>query len=103
MSDELVLTEAEGTITVPAATLSRIVARAAERVEGTRVRRPRRSVDVEVAGSGATVSVRLAARYGAVLPELADAVQREVAAAIEQMCGLEPRRVDVAIEELVEA
>lgn len=102
MSDQLVLTGPDGTISVPPATLSEIVARAAELVDGARVRRPRRSVDVDVDGSGATVSLRLTARYGLVLPELAEAVQREVATALERMCGLEIRQVDVAVEELVE-
>jgi hypothetical protein len=101
MSDQLVLTKPEGTIAVPAATLARIVVRAAERADGARVRRPRRGVDVDVSGGTATVTLRLAARYGTVLPELAETVQQEVAGALEQMCGLEIRTVDVAIEELV--
>jgi uncharacterized alkaline shock family protein YloU len=101
MSDELVLTEPEGTVTVPAATLARIVVRAAELAEGARVRRPRRSVDVEVAGGSATVTVKLAARYGAVLPELAEEVQRQVAGALARMCGVDVRSVEVVVEELV--
>jgi uncharacterized alkaline shock family protein YloU len=101
VSDQLVLGEAEGTISVPAATLARIVVRAAELADGARVRRPRRGVDVDVTGGSASVTLRLAARYGAVLPELAETVQQEVAGALEQMCGLEVRNVDVAIEELV--
>lgn len=103
MSDELVLTEREGTISVPAATLSQIVANAVGRVEGARVRRPRRSVEVDVTGSSATVSLRLIATYGDVLPELGEGVQREVATALAQMCGLEAQTVDVAIEELAES
>jgi uncharacterized alkaline shock family protein YloU len=102
MSDELVLTEREGTISVPAATLAQIVARAVGRVDGARIRRPRRNVDVDVAGSSATVSLKLVARYGVVLPELAEGVQREVAIALARMCGLDMRTVDVAIEELAE-
>ena len=35
------------------------------------------------------------------LPALAEAVQREVAEVLERMCGLEARRVDVSVEELV--
>jgi hypothetical protein len=101
MSDQLVINEPEGTVCVPAATLARIVVRAAERAEGARVRRPRRNVDVEVDGSSAIVTLRLAARYGAVLPQLAEEVQGKVATALEQMCGVEVRSVDVAIEELV--
>jgi uncharacterized alkaline shock family protein YloU len=102
MSDELVLTERDGTIVVPAATLARIVERATERVDGARLRRPRRSIDVELSGSSAAVSLRLAARYGTVLPELAEAVQRHVSGALEAMCGLEARNVNVLVEELVE-
>lgn len=102
MSDQLVVTEPEGTITVPAATLAGLVARAAELVDGARVRRPRRSVEVEVADGSATVSLQVAARYGVVLIELATEVQERVAGAVERMCGVEVRRVDVAVEELVE-
>jgi uncharacterized alkaline shock family protein YloU len=101
VSDEIVISDPEGTVCVPAATLARIVVRAAELVDGARVRRPRRGVDVDVAGDSATVSLSVAARYGAVLPEVAEEVQQQVAAALERMCGVEVRRIDVAIEELV--
>ena len=101
MSDQLVVREPEGTVCVPAATLARIVVRAAERADGARVRRPRRAVDVEVTGDSAAVTLRLAARYGTVLPLLAEEVQGHVARALEQMCGVDVRSVDLAIEELV--
>jgi uncharacterized alkaline shock family protein YloU len=101
MSEQLVLNEPAGTISVPAATLTGIVAQAAELVDGARVRRPRRGIDVDVNGSRANVTVRLAARYGAVLPQLGEGVQEQVAEALERMCGLRVRAVDVAIEELV--
>ena len=101
MSDQLVVREPEGTVCVPAATLARIVVRAAERADGARVRRPRRAVDVDVTGDSAAVTLRLAARYGTVLPQLAEEVQGHVARALEQMCGVDVRSVDLAIEELV--
>jgi uncharacterized alkaline shock family protein YloU len=101
MSEQLEITAPEGKVTVPAATLARIVVRAAELADGARVRRPRRGVDVEISGDHAAVTLRLAARYGAVLPQLAEDVQRHVADALGQMCGIEVRSVDVAIEELV--
>jgi uncharacterized alkaline shock family protein YloU len=101
VSDELVISEPEGTVCVPAATLARIVVRAAELVDGARVRKPRRGVEVDVSGDGATVALRVAARYGAVLPQVAEEVQLQVAAALERMCGVQVGRVDVAIEELV--
>ena len=101
MSDQLELVAAEGKVTVPAATLARIVVRAAELADGARVRRPRRGVDVEISDDHATVTLRLAARYGVVLPQVAEEVQRQVAEALGQMCGIEVRTVDVAIEELV--
>ena len=101
MTDQLVISEPEGTVFVPAGTLARIVVRAAERADGARVRRPRRNVDVELAEGSATVSVRLTARYGIVLPQLAEEIQGHVSDALEQMCGVEVKNVDVAIEELV--
>jgi uncharacterized alkaline shock family protein YloU len=101
MSEQLEITAPEGKVTVPAATLARIVVRAAELADGARVRRPRRGVDVEISGDHAAVTLRLAARYGAVLPQLAEDVQRHVAEALGQMCGIEVSAVDVAIEELV--
>ena len=101
MTDELVISEAEGTISVPAGTLANIVVRAAELVDGARVRRPRRGVDVELADGAATVTLRIAARYGSVLPQVAEEVQQQVAQALEQMCGVDVGTVDIAIEELV--
>jgi uncharacterized alkaline shock family protein YloU len=89
-----------GTITVPDSVLAQIVRRAAEQVEGARVRRPRRGLEVELEGGRATVSLELAARYGAVLPDLAQQVQERVADSLATMCGLDVQRVDLAIEEL---
>jgi uncharacterized alkaline shock family protein YloU len=102
MTDELVLREVEGTITIPAATLNRIVVAAVEAADGARVRRPRRGVAVEVNGASASVSLQLTVRFGTVLPELAETVQTNVARAVERLCGLEVRTVDIAVEELVE-
>jgi uncharacterized alkaline shock family protein YloU len=89
-----------GTIRIEADALAGLVVAAAELVDGARVRRPRRGLDVEVDGGRARVSVELAARYGTVLPELAAAVQRSVAAALTGSAGLTVESVDVAIEEL---
>jgi uncharacterized alkaline shock family protein YloU len=95
-----VVRSAEGTITVPDSVLAQIVRRAAERVDGARVRRPRRGLEVDLEGSRANVSLELAARYGAVLPGLANDVQEQVSEALTAMCGFDVQRVDVAIEEL---
>src|SRR5581483_6075860 len=56
--------------------LTRIVVRAVEAVDGARVRRPRRKVDVEIEDGRAKVDLELAVAYGRVLPEVARAVQR---------------------------
>jgi uncharacterized alkaline shock family protein YloU len=100
MSGNLVLEEPEGSISVTSAALARLVVRAAELVDGARVRRPRRGVSISVEDGRASVSLALRARYGAVLPELARAVQEQVAAALRQSCGVEVEAVDVAVEEL---
>ena len=83
-----------GTITVPNAVLAEIASRAAESVDGVRVRR-RRSVDLEAR----TVKLGLAARRGEPLSSVGERVQEQVAAAFRTMCGLD-LTVDVAIEEL---
>jgi uncharacterized alkaline shock family protein YloU len=90
----LVLESAGGTITVPEAVLLQTVRRAAETVDGVRVRR-RRSVDLDAR----TVRLELIAPSGRPLPPLAERVQAAVADAFETMFALDVR-VDVAIEEL---
>ena len=89
-----------GTIRIEADALAGLVVAAAELVDGARVRRPRRGLDVEDDGRSARVSMELAARYGTVLPELAEAVQRSVAAALTGSAGLTVESIDVVVEEL---
>ncbi len=78
MSDSHTITADGGSITLPPAVLEQVVIGSAEGVEGARVRRPRRGLDVEVEGGRARVSVELAVRYGLVLPDVAHEVQRRV-------------------------
>jgi uncharacterized alkaline shock family protein YloU len=90
----------DGTITVPADVLSEIVARSVGRVDGVRLRRRRRGVDVDVMDGHARVSVEVAVRFGLVLPVVARRVQEEIGASLRAMCGLEPEAIDVSVEEL---
>ena len=89
-----------GTITISPGAIAQVVVRAAEAADGARVRRPRRGLEVEVAEGHARVELELAARYGAVLPDVAREVQERVAGALEGMCGLVVDGVDVSVEEL---
>jgi uncharacterized alkaline shock family protein YloU len=98
--DGLVLDGPRGRIEVPGATLASLVVQAAEAVDGARVRRPRRGLDVELEAGRARVELELAAERGVVLPELARAVQSRVAEALRDMAGLDVAAVDVSIEEL---
>ena len=100
MTEPLVLRGPEGSITVAPSALMRLVVRAAESVDGVRVRRPRRSIEVAHADGGVSVSVEVAVSHGAVVPELARAVQERVGQAVGTACGLEVERVDLAIEEI---
>jgi len=90
----LVVSNENGTITVPGSVLVGIAVRAAEQVDGIKVRR-RRTVDVE----NRSVRLSVAARRGLPLLELARETQAEVIAAFEASCGIEPT-VDVSIGEL---
>ncbi|HKT45397.1 MAG TPA: Asp23/Gls24 family envelope stress response protein [Gaiellaceae bacterium] len=80
--------------------LTQIVVRAAEAVDGARVRRPRRKVAVAIEGGRARVELELAVAYGKVLPDVARGVQSEVADALARMCDVAVDAVDVSVEEL---
>ncbi len=96
----IVLDERFGAITVPSGTLTSLVVAAAERVDGARVRRRRRDVDIRVDGARVHVGLELSARYGIVLPELAREVQLSVSSALAEMCEVEVTAVDVTVEEV---
>ena len=100
MSDGYVLQEESGSIDVTAGALAQIVQRAVESVDGARVRRPRRGLDLRLDDGRARVELELAARYGTVLPDLARDVQERVADALSTMVDLDVEAVDVSIEEL---
>ena len=80
--------------------LTQIVVRAVEGVDGARVRRPRRKVDIAIDDGHARVDLELVIDYGKVLPDVARDVQREVADALTRMCDLTVDAVDVSVEEL---
>jgi uncharacterized alkaline shock family protein YloU len=100
LTEPLVFRGPNGSITVTAGALTRLVARAAQSIEGTRVRRPKRAVEVTHGDGRASVSLELSADYGVPLPELARSVQERVADAVASVSGLEVERVDVEIEEI---
>jgi uncharacterized alkaline shock family protein YloU len=88
------VTTENGTLTVPDAVLVGIAARAAESVDGVRVRR-RRTIDVD----GQVVRLAVAVRRGEPLVELGQRAQHEVAAALKTMCGIDAK-VEILIGEL---
>ena len=100
MTEPLVFQGPEGTITLTAAAVTELVASAARSVDGVRLRRPRRSVEVRHADGRASVSLELGAPHGEPLPELAHAVQERVGRALAQVTGLEIDGVDVEIAEI---
>jgi len=100
VTEPLVFEGPEGSITVTAAALTELVAVAARSVEGVRVRRPRRAVDVRHGDGRASVSLELVAPHRDSLAELAHAVQERVGRAFAAVSGLEIERVDVEIAEI---
>jgi hypothetical protein len=90
----VVLTNELGTVTVPEALLVGIAVRAAESVEGIKVRR-RRTVDTEAR----VVRLSVSAPRGEPLVELAARAQDAVVDALEAACGFETT-VDVTVGEL---
>ena len=78
--------------------VTHIVVRAAETVEGVKVKRPRRHLDVDLAAGDARVQLGLTVAYGHVLPEAARAVQSRVAEALGTMLAVRVRSVDIDIK-----
>jgi uncharacterized alkaline shock family protein YloU len=89
----LVFESGSGTISVPEGALLQIAVRAAERVNGVRVRR-KRAVDVDAG----IVRLEIGVHGNEPLLAAGEAVQHSVADAVAKMCGLDVT-VDVAIEE----
>jgi uncharacterized alkaline shock family protein YloU len=100
VTEPLVLSGQEGTITVAAVALDRVVVHAAESVQGARVRRPKRSVDVAHGPGLASVSFELAIEQGVPVPEVARTVQERVADAVAATSGLDVERVEVKFAEI---
>jgi uncharacterized alkaline shock family protein YloU len=96
----VLLREPAGSVTVSSGALSSLVVQAAESVDGVRVRRARRRLEVELADGHARVEVELALRFGVVLSEAARSVQERIADALRSMCGAEVDAVDVTVEEV---
>ncbi len=94
MTDSLVVAEPDGTVTISGAVLNQIVRRAAEDVDGVRVRR--RGIAVK----DSHVTVEVAVRYGEVLPAVGEDVQERIAETLRAMCGI-AAAVDVSIEEVL--
>ena len=100
MTEPLVFRGPEGSITLTAAALTELVAGAARSVDGVRLRRPRRAVEVRHGNGRAAVSLELGAAPAEPLPGLARAVQERVGEAVAQVTGVEVERVDVEIAEI---
>ena len=83
-----------------AAALTELVAGAARSVDGVRVRRPRRAVEVRHAERSRVGLPRAGRDAREPLPGLARAVQERVGEALAQVTGLEVERVDVEIAEI---
>jgi uncharacterized alkaline shock family protein YloU len=96
----LVFEQPGGTITVTTPVLAHLVTQAAEEVDGARVRRGRRRLELEVSEERARVRLELAVRYGVVMPELARRVQQRVAEALTTMCKVTVEAIDVSVEEV---
>jgi len=96
----ILVQESGGTVRLSEAALTEIVRGAVSSVEGARLRKGRRRLGVELAGAHARADLQLAVAYGRVVPEVARAVQQQVADALATMCEVEVEAVDILVEEL---
>ena len=97
------MVEGGGSVRVSEAALTEIVRRAVASVEGARLRKGRRRLEVELQDGRARAELRLIVVYGSFLPEVSAAVQERVADALAQMFDVEVDAVDVTVEELERA
>jgi uncharacterized alkaline shock family protein YloU len=88
-----------GSVRVSEAALAQLVDGAVSSVEGARLRK-RRRLSVELADGRARAELEISAAYGSVLPDVASAVQENVAGVFTGICGVEVDAVDVAVVEL---
>lgn len=89
-----------GSVAITDAALQQIVAQAVESVEGARLRKGRRRLELAVDRGHVRADLELGVAYGRVLPEVARAVQERVGDALATMCGFVVDAVDVSVEEL---
>lgn len=97
--DDLVIESAAGRVVVTGAALSGHAVRAAETVDGVRVKRPRRGLDIAVAEGPVHVEARVSVASGAQLPVTGELVQQAIASALGRATGRSVT-VDVVIEGL---
>jgi uncharacterized alkaline shock family protein YloU len=88
-----------GSVRVSEAALVQLVDRAVSAVAGARLRK-RRRLSLELVDGHARAELEISAAFGSVLPEVARAVQEQVAGAFTRICGVEVDTVDVAVVEL---
>ena len=88
-----------GSVRVSEAALFQLVDGAVSAVVGARLRK-RRRLSLELADGRARAELEISAAYGSVLPEVARAVQEQVAGALTHVCGVEVDAVDIAVVEL---
>ncbi|MGH3008901.1 MAG: Asp23/Gls24 family envelope stress response protein [Gaiellaceae bacterium] len=83
------------------AAVAQIVGGAVSSVEGARLRKGRRRLDLELANGHAHAALELAVAYGLFLPDVARSVQEQVGDALARMFEVEVDAVDVTVVELV--
>ena len=78
---------------------TRLIGTMRERVPGGRAS-VAQGVRVEVGEMQAAADIDLVVEYGVVIPDLAEAVRRNVINAVERMCGLEVTEVNISIDDI---
>jgi uncharacterized alkaline shock family protein YloU len=97
-----VLAKADGgSVRVSEAAVAQIVGGAVSSVDGARLRKGRRRLELELADGHARAELEVTVAYGLFLPDVARAVQERVRDALASMCEVEVDAVDVSVVELV--
>jgi uncharacterized alkaline shock family protein YloU len=92
---------AGGSVRVSEAAVAQIVGGAVASVDGARLRKGRRRLDLELENGHARAALELAVAHGLFLPDVARAVQERVREALARIFEVEVDAVDVTVVELV--
>jgi len=82
--------------------LTSIIGKAADKVEGAALigKNPKKAVKVESEGDQVAITLQVSVEYGLKIPEVAEALRKEVQDAVSNMTGMNVSAIHIHVQEL---